>query len=82
MVSGLIFRSLIYFEFVFIYGVRKCSNFIPLYVAVPFSQYHLLKKLYFLLCHRLIDHVCVWVYFWALSLVLLIYVSVASLAFF
>jgi len=28
IVSGLIFRSLIYFEFVFLYGVRNCSNFI------------------------------------------------------
>ena len=28
IVSGLIFRSLIYFEFIFVYGVRKCSNFI------------------------------------------------------
>ena len=28
MVSGLIFRSLIHFEFIFVYGVRKYSNFI------------------------------------------------------
>ena len=26
-VSGLTFRSLIHFEFVFVYGVRKCSSF-------------------------------------------------------
>ena len=26
--SGLTFRSLIHFEFIFVYGVRKCSNFI------------------------------------------------------
>ena len=25
IVSGLTFRSLIYFEFIFMYGVRKCS---------------------------------------------------------
>ena len=25
IVSGLTFRSLIYFEFIFVYGVRKCS---------------------------------------------------------
>ena len=25
MVSGLTFRSLIHFEFIFVYGVRKCS---------------------------------------------------------
>ena len=27
IVSGLTFRILIYFEFIFVYGVRKCSNF-------------------------------------------------------
>ena len=32
--SGLTFRSLIHFEFIFVYGVRKCSNFILLHVAV------------------------------------------------
>ena len=37
-VSGLIFRSLIYFEFIFVYGVRKCSNFILLHVALQFSN--------------------------------------------
>ena len=25
IISGLIFRSLIHFEFIFVYGVRKCS---------------------------------------------------------
>ena len=29
----------------FMYGVRKCSNFILLHVAVQFSQHHLLKRL-------------------------------------
>ena len=32
-VSGLTFRSLIHFEFVFVYHARKCFNFILLYVA-------------------------------------------------
>ena len=45
IVSGLIFRSLIHFEFIFMYRVRKCSNLILLHVAVQFSQYHLLKRL-------------------------------------
>ena len=45
IVSYLIFRSLIHFEFIFVYDVRKCSNFILLYVAVQFSQHHLLKRL-------------------------------------
>ena len=30
VVSGLTFRSLIHFEFIFVYGVRECSNFILL----------------------------------------------------
>jgi len=45
MVSDLAFRSLIRFEFIFVCGVRKCSNFILLHVAVQFSQHHLLKRL-------------------------------------
>ena len=50
IVSGLTFRSLIHFEFIFVYGVRKYSNFTLLHVAVQFSQHHLLKRLSFLHC--------------------------------
>ena len=50
IVSGLTFRSLIHFEFIFVYGVRQCSNFILLHVAVQFSQHHLLKRLSLLHC--------------------------------
>ena len=50
MVSGLSFMSLIHFQFIFVYGVRKCSNFILLHVAVQFSQHHLLKRLSFPHC--------------------------------
>ena len=32
IVYRLTFRSLIHFEFIFVYGVRKCSNFILLHV--------------------------------------------------
>ena len=41
MVSGLTFRSLTHCEFLFINGVRKCSNFILWHVAVQFPQHHL-----------------------------------------
>ena len=63
IVSGLISRSLIHFEFIFLYGVRKCSNFILFHVAVQFSQHHLLNKFFsivysYLICHRLIDCRC------------------------
>ena len=50
IVSGLTFRSLIHFEFIFVYGVRKCSYFIPSHVAVQFTQHHLLKRLSLLHC--------------------------------
>ena len=50
IVSGLIFSSLIHFEFIFVYGVRNCSSFIPFQVADQFSQHHLLKRLSFLHC--------------------------------
>ena len=34
IVSALIFGSLIHFEFLLVYGVRKCSDFILIHVAV------------------------------------------------
>ena len=42
MASGLTFKSLIHFEFIFQYGVRGQSSLIILQVAVQFPQYHLL----------------------------------------
>ena len=50
IVSGLTFRSLIPFEFISVYGVRKCSSFILLQVVDQFSQHHLLKRLSFSHC--------------------------------
>ena len=50
IVSGLTFRSLIHFEFIFVYGVRECSSFIFLQVVDQFSQHHLLKRLSFFHC--------------------------------
>ena len=50
VVSGLTFRFLIHFKFIFVYGVRKCSNFILLHVVVQFSQDYLLKRLSLPLC--------------------------------
>ena len=45
IVYGLSFRSLMCFEFIFVCGIRKYSNFILLHVAVQFSQHCLLKRL-------------------------------------
>ena len=50
IVSGLTFRSLIHFEFILVYGVKKCLSFILLQVVGQFSQHHLLKRLSFLHC--------------------------------
>ena len=49
-VSDLMFKSLIHFEFIFVYGVNQWSSFILLHVAVQFSQYHLLNRLSFPHC--------------------------------
>ena len=50
IVFSFTFRSLIHFEFIFVYDIRECSNFILLYVAVQFSQHHLLTRWSFLHC--------------------------------
>ena len=81
IVSSLTFRSLIHFEFIFVYGVRKCSSFILLHVAVQFSQHDLLKRLFsplYFLAFFVKDKVPIgaWFYLWALYLVPLIYISV------
>ena len=51
MVSGLTFKSLSHFKFIFVSGASKCSNVIDLHAAVQLSQYYLLKRLSFL--HRI-----------------------------
>ena len=51
MIFALTFRSLIHFYFIFVYTVKNTViNFILLHVAVPFSQYHSLKRLSFPHC--------------------------------
>ena len=45
MVSGLIFKFLSHFEFIFVHGVRVCSSFTDLHAAVQVSQQCLLKRL-------------------------------------
>ena len=82
MVSGLTFRSLIHFQFIFVYGVIKCSSFILLQVVDQFSQHHLLKRFSFLPLYILASFVKdkmstgVWIYLWAFYFVPLIYISV------
>ena len=75
MVACLIVRSLNHFKFIFVYGVRECSNFIDLHVAVLLAQHHL-KRLSFLHCIFFYIICCgligVCVYFWAVYSVALI----------
>ena len=46
-VSGLSFRSLIHFGFIFVHNVKEESTFPFSHVAAQFSQHHLLKRLSF-----------------------------------
>ena len=76
-----LFRSLIHFEFIFVYGVRKCSIFILLCVVNQFCQHHLLKKFFFplyIFAFFVKDKVSlgVWIYLWVFYFVPLICISV------
>ena len=76
IVSGLTCRSLIHFEFIFVYGVRKCSNFIlftcscPVFPA-PFIEEAVFAPLYILASFVKKNKVPIgsWIYFWAFYLV-------------
>ena len=47
IVSSLTFRSLVHFEFTFVYGVRECSNFILLhFFPAPLIEETLFSPLY------------------------------------
>lgn len=46
MVPGLIFKSLVYFECIFVCGVKQWFKFILLHAVVQFFQYHLLKRFF------------------------------------
>ena len=73
IVSGLTVMSLIYFYLIFVYGIRECSSLILLYVAIQFSQHHLLRDCLFsivyssLFCCRLIDDKCMTLFLSSLS---------------
>ena len=50
MVSWLIFKSFIHFEFILVDGISWCSSFIFFACSVQFSQHHLLNRLSLLHC--------------------------------
>ena len=81
--SGLAFRYLIHFEFIFVYGIRNCSSFILLQVVDQLSQHHLLKRLSFVQCIFLpplskirCPSIGAWICLWGFNFVPLIYISV------
>ena len=71
IVSGLTFRSLIHCEFIFVYGVKKCSSFILLQVVDQFSPLYIFASF-------VKDKVFLglWIYWWSFCFVPLIYISV------
>ena len=50
IVSVLTFRSLMHFEFIFVYGVRKCSNFLSVSFFYIYVCYIYVPHLYPFLC--------------------------------
>ena len=82
MVTCLLFKSLSHFEFIFVYGMRECYNYIDLHAAVQHSHYHL-ETIFSPLCSLasfVEDHLSVgmWVVFfpWILYSVPLTHMSV------
>ena len=82
IVSCLSFRSLIHFQCIFVYGVRKCSSFILLTSGWPVFPAPLVKEIVFsplyILASIVKDKVSidVWIYLWAFYFVPLVYISV------
>ena len=81
IVSGLTFRSLIHFEFIFVYGVRKCFSFIPLHVIDQFFHTYTVETIFsplYIFASFVKDKVSIgeWIYLWTFYFVPLIYISV------
>ena len=68
-----LFKSLTYFEFIFVYGVRKWPSFILLYVAVQFSQTPFIEEADFFPWHILASFVIDWHIIFSLLLSSLFY---------
>ena len=82
IVSGLMFRPLIHFEFIFVYGVRKCFQFHSFTNGLPVLPVPLVKQIVFsplyILASFVKDKVSigVWIYLWAFYFVPFICISV------
>ena len=71
IVSGFPFRSLIHFEFIFVYAVIECSSF-SFTCSCPIFPAPLIVHYFYIvyscpLCHRLIDHRCMSLFLGCLS---------------
>ena len=79
IVSGPTFRSLIHFEFIFMYGVRECSNliFYRFSFSIPLIKEAIFAPLY-ILASFVKNKVptSAWVYFWAFDLAPFVCISV------
>ena len=68
IVSSLIFRSLIHFKYIFVYGVREFSNYIYIYMSLSVFPALLIEEIVFsplcILASFIIDKatIGVWVY--------------------
>ena len=82
IVSGLTFRSLIHFEFIFVYGVRRCSNSFT--CSCPVFQAPFIEETVFAPFCILASFVknkvpeSAWVYLWAFYLVPLIFALITE----
>ena len=82
IVSGLTVRSLTYFEFLFVYGITKCFNFIFFTCSCPVFPGAFIEEAVFVPLYILASFlknkvpIGAWVYFWAFYLVPLVYISV------
>ena len=74
------FRSLIQIEFIFVYGVRKLSNFILLHVAGSFPSTTCWREcLFSIIIFAIVKNkvsIGVWIYSWVFYLIPLVYMSV------
>ena len=77
IVYDLAFRSLIHFEFIFVYGVRKCFTCSCSVLSAPFIEEAVFAPLY-ILAYFVKNKVPIgaWVYFWAFYFTPLVYISV------
>ena len=82
IVSGLTLRSLFHFDFIFVYGVRKCSFFHTFPCSCPVFPAQFIEEAVFAPLYILASFVKnkvpigAWVFFWVFYLVPLVYISV------